>query len=88
MGETGTEVAKETAGMILTDDSFTSVAAELNRAEDLDNLRKGVTYYLALRQLCAGVSDAPRAGHSFTLCTNQISCWSYLWTCGFRYFCS
>jgi len=50
MGETGTEVARETAGMVLTDDSFTSVAAGVEQGRKIiDNLRKGVTYYLAVK---------------------------------------
>jgi len=50
MGETGTEVARETAGMVLTDDSFTSVAAGVREGRKIfDNLRKGVTYYLSVK---------------------------------------
>ncbi|MFH0914637.1 MAG: cation-transporting P-type ATPase [Chloroflexota bacterium] len=50
MGETGTEVAREAAGMVLTDDSFTSIAAGVREGRKIhDNLRKGVTYYLAVK---------------------------------------
>lgn len=50
MGETGTEVARETADMVLTDDSFTSVAAGVREGRKIfDNLRKGVTYYLTVK---------------------------------------
>jgi Ca2+-transporting ATPase len=50
MGETGTEVARETAGMVLTDDSFTSVAAGVREGRKIfDNLTKGVTYYLSVK---------------------------------------
>ncbi len=50
MGETGTEVARETAGMVLTDDSFTSVAAGVREGRKIfDNLKKGVTYYLSVK---------------------------------------
>jgi Ca2+-transporting ATPase len=50
MGETGTEVARETAGMVLTDDSFNSVAAGVREGRKIfDNLKKGVTYYLSVK---------------------------------------
>ena len=50
MGETGTEVARETAGMVLTDDSFTSVAVGVREGRKIfDNLKKGVTYYLSVK---------------------------------------
>jgi Ca2+-transporting ATPase len=50
MGETGTEVAREVAGMVLTDDSFISVAAAVREGRKIfDNLKKGVTYYLCVK---------------------------------------
>jgi len=50
MGETGTEVARETAGMVLTDDSFNSVAQGVREGRKIfDNLKKGVTYYLSVK---------------------------------------
>lgn len=50
MGETGTEVAREAADMVLTDDSFTSIAAGVREGRKIfDNLKKGVTYYLSAK---------------------------------------
>ena len=50
MGETGTEVARETADMVLTDDSFISVAAGVREGRKIfDNLKKGITYYLCVK---------------------------------------
>jgi len=50
MGETGTEVAREAAGMILADDSFSSIAAGVREGRKIfDNLKKGVAYYLSVK---------------------------------------
>ena len=50
MGETGTEVAREAANMILTDDSFNSIAAGVREGRKIfDNLKKGITYYLSVK---------------------------------------
>jgi Ca2+-transporting ATPase len=50
MGETGTEVAREAAGMVLADDSFSSIAAGVKEGRKIfDNLKKGVAYYLSVK---------------------------------------
>jgi Ca2+-transporting ATPase len=50
MGENGTEVAREAAGMVITDDSFTSVAEGVREGRKIfDNLKKGVSYYLTVK---------------------------------------
>ncbi len=50
MGETGTDVAKETADMVLTDDSYVSVVSGVREGRKIfDNLSKGVRYYLACK---------------------------------------
>ena len=50
MGETGTEVAREAADMILTDDSFISIVDGVREGRKIfDNLRKGLTYYLSVK---------------------------------------
>ena len=50
MGVRGTDVAKETADMILTDDNFATVATAVREGRKMyDNLRKGVRYYLACK---------------------------------------
>lgn len=50
MGETGTEVAREAADMVLTDDSFTSIVDGVREGRKIfDNLRKGVAYYLSVK---------------------------------------
>jgi len=50
MGETGTEVAREAAAMVLTDDSFISIVAGVREGRKIfDNLKKGVSYYLSVK---------------------------------------
>ena len=50
LGISGTDVAKETADMILTDDSFTSIIDAIREGRKLyENLRKCVKYYLSCK---------------------------------------
>ena len=50
MGIRGTDVAKETADMILTDDNFATIQTAVKEGRKLySNLRKGVRYYLACK---------------------------------------
>ncbi len=50
MGIRGTDVAKETADMILTDDNFATIETAVKEGRKLySNLRKGVRYYLACK---------------------------------------
>ncbi len=50
MGDRGTDVAKEAASMILTDDNFATIEIAVKEGRKLfGNLRKGVRYYLACK---------------------------------------
>jgi len=50
MGLRGTDVAKEAADMILTDDNFAAIEIAVNEGRRLySNLRKGIRYYLACK---------------------------------------
>jgi len=50
MGETGTDVAREAAGMILADDNYTTIVRAIHEGRILfENLKKGVRYYLACK---------------------------------------
>jgi Ca2+-transporting ATPase len=50
MGVRGTDVAKETADMVLTDDNFATIETAVKEGRKLySNLRKGVRYYLACK---------------------------------------
>ena len=50
MGIRGTDVAKEAASMILTDDNFATIETAVKEGRKLfGNLRKGIRYYLACK---------------------------------------
>ena len=50
MGDRGTDVAKETADMILTNDNFATIVTAVREGRKLyGNLRKGIRYYLACK---------------------------------------
>jgi len=50
MGIRGTDVAKETADMILTDDNFATIETSVKEGRKIfANLQKGVSYYLACK---------------------------------------
>lgn len=50
MGETGTDVAREAADIVLADDNFTTIVSAVSEGRVLfANLRKGVRYYLACK---------------------------------------
>jgi Ca2+-transporting ATPase len=50
MGQTGTDVAKEAADIVLADDNFATIAVAVREGRKLfENLRKAVRYYLAVK---------------------------------------
>jgi Ca2+-transporting ATPase len=50
MGRTGTDVAREAAGIVLADDNYTTIVNAIREGRLLfENLRKGVRYYLACK---------------------------------------
>jgi len=50
MGETGTDVAREAAGMVLADDNYATIVRAIHEGRILfENLKKGVRYYLACK---------------------------------------
>ena len=50
MGETGTDVAREAASIVLADDNFATIVHAVDEGRTLfDNLRKAVRYYLACK---------------------------------------
>jgi P-type Ca2+ transporter type 2C len=60
MGIRGTDVAKETADMILTDDNFATIEIAIKEGRKLySNLRKGVRYYLACKVALVSIFLVP-----------------------------
>ncbi len=60
MGTRGTDVAKEAAAMILTDDNFATIETAVSEGRRLySNLRKGVRYYLACKVALVSIFLVP-----------------------------
>jgi Ca2+-transporting ATPase len=60
MGVRGTDVAKEAANMILTDDNFATIETAVSEGRRLySNLRKGVRYYLACKVALVSIFLVP-----------------------------
>jgi len=60
MGQTGTDVAREAADLILADDDFaTMVGAVKEGRVSYENLRKGVRYYLACKAALVSIALLP-----------------------------
>jgi Ca2+-transporting ATPase len=60
MGIRGTDVAKEAANMILTDDNFATIETAIKEGRKLfGNLRKGVRYYLACKVALVSIFLVP-----------------------------
>jgi Ca2+-transporting ATPase len=60
MGIRGTDVAKESASMILTDDNFATIEVAVKEGRKLyGNLRKGVRYYLACKVALVSIFIVP-----------------------------
>ncbi len=60
MGGRGTDVARESASLILLDDDFTSIVRAIRQGRRIyDNLRKAMAYIFAIHVPIAGVALAP-----------------------------
>ncbi len=62
MGEIGTDLAKETADLVLTDDNYIHIrdAVEIGRRA-IDNFRKGLTYYFSAKAILLFIFIIPLA---------------------------
>lgn len=62
MGEIGTDLAKETADLVLTDDNFVHLPEAISIGRKaLDNFRKGITYYLSAKAILLSIFIVPLA---------------------------
>lgn len=60
MGGRGTDVAREAASLVLLDDDFSSIVAAVKLGRRIyDNIRKAITFTLAVHVPIAGLSFAP-----------------------------
>ena len=60
MGGRGTDVAREAASLVVTDDDFTSIVAGLRQGRRIyDNLRRAMAYIVAVHVPIAGLSLLP-----------------------------
>jgi Ca2+-transporting ATPase len=73
MGQRGTDVAREAAALVLTDDAFSSIVGAVRIGRRIyDNLKKAMAYILAVHVPIAGISLLPvlvpaLGGHSMPL---------------------
>src|SRR3972149_4043256 len=62
MGEIGTDLAKETADLVLTDDNYVHLPEAIGLGRKaLDNFRKGLTYYLSAKAILLSIFLVPLA---------------------------
>lgn len=60
MGARGTDVAREAAALVITDDDFTSIVGGVRRGRGIfDNLRKAMSYVIAVHLPIVGMSLIP-----------------------------
>jgi len=74
MGITGTEVSKEAAAMVLTDDNFASIAAAVEEGRGVyDNLVKFITWTLPPASAGLVILIAVFAGIVLPICRGRFS---------------
>jgi len=68
MGARGTDVARESAALVITDDDFTSIAGGIRQGRGIfDNLRKAMAYIVAVHVVIFGMSLIPVLGPTWPL---------------------
>jgi len=82
MGTRGTDVAKEAASMIITDDNFATIETAVKEGRKLfGNLRKGVRYYLACKVALVSIFIVSNHSGAFRclLLRSKLLCSSSSW---------
>ncbi len=68
MGARGTDVAREAAALVITDDDFSSITAGILRGRGIyDNLRKAMSYLIAVHVHLVGIAIIPLFAPSWPL---------------------
>ncbi len=68
MGARGTDVAREAAALVITDDDFTSIVAGIRQGRGIfANLRKAMAYVVAIHVVIFGMSLIPVLGPTWPL---------------------
>lgn len=68
MGGRGTDVARESAGLVITDDDFASIVGSIRQGRGIfDNLRKAMAYLVAVHVVIFGMSLVPVLGPTWPL---------------------
>ena len=68
MGARGTDVARESAALVITDDDFTSIVGGVRQGRGIfDNLRKAMAFIVAVHVVIFGMSLVPVFGPSWPL---------------------
>ena len=68
MGGRGTDVARESAALVITDDDFTSIAGGIRQGRGIfDNLRKAMAFIVAVHVVIFGMSLIPVIGPTWPL---------------------
>lgn len=68
MGARGTDVAREAAALVITDDDFSSITAGIRRGRGIyDNLRKAMSYLIAVHVHLVGIAIIPLFAPSWPL---------------------
>ena len=68
MGARGTDVAREAAALVITDDDFSSIAGGIRQGRGIfDNLRKAMAFIVAVHVVIFGMSLIPVVGPTWPL---------------------
>ena len=79
MGGRGTDVARESAGLVITDDDFSSIVSGIRQGRGIfDNLRKAMAFIVAVHVVIFGMCLVPVMGPTgrWCCCRSRSPSWS------------